>query len=191
MAREAPPAAADPAGPAADPADEDDRALLRRIRIHPLRRFLGPPRSSVLTRFVLLRLLGFVYFIAFFSLARQLGPLLGPQGLLPADRFLERLVDITGSPGAAFRRLPTLFLWLGASDGVLHAADLVYKLLSGDAGAQRLLARNPFPDAPPRDVGLAQAYLSSPVRAAQLWADPVIKVPRSGHSDRRCSCVLH
>ncbi|WP_437693744.1 lipase maturation factor family protein [Sorangium sp. So ce176] len=122
MAREAPPPAADPADAAADPADEDDGALLRRIRSHPLRRFLGPPRSYLLTRFVLLRLLGFVYFIAFFSLARQLGPLLGPRGLLPADRFLERLVDITGSHGAAFRRLPTLFLWLGASDGVLHAA---------------------------------------------------------------------
>ncbi|WP_437942474.1 lipase maturation factor family protein [Sorangium sp. So ce341] len=121
MAREAPPPAAAPADEAAQ-ADDDDGAFLRRIRSHPLRRFLGPPRAYLLTRFVLLRLLGFVYFIAFFSLARQLGPLLGPEGLLPADRFLERLLAVTGSPGAAFRRLPTLFLWLGASEGVLLAA---------------------------------------------------------------------
>ncbi|AUX43505.1 membrane protein [Sorangium cellulosum] len=119
MAPEAPPLAARPA----DEADAEDRALLQRLRSHPLRRFLGPPRTYLLTRFVLLRLLGFVYFIAFLSLALQLGPLLGHDGLLPADRFLGRLLAMSGgSPLQAFRRLPTLFVWLGASDGALHAA---------------------------------------------------------------------
>jgi hypothetical protein len=110
--------------------NEDDEALLQSFRSHPLRRFLGPPQTYALTRFVLLRLLGFIYFIAFFSLARQLGPLLGHDGLLPADRFLERVIAASGSRGAAFGKLPTLFLWLGASDGVLVAAAWIGIVLS-------------------------------------------------------------
>jgi len=37
-----------------------------------------------LTRFAILRLLGFVYFFAFLSLACQVLPLIGSDGLLPA-----------------------------------------------------------------------------------------------------------
>ncbi|MCH8890604.1 MAG: lipase maturation factor family protein, partial [Myxococcales bacterium] len=43
-----------------------------------------------LTRFALLRALAFVYLIAFLSLAYQLLPLIGSQGLLPAVELLER-----------------------------------------------------------------------------------------------------
>ena len=43
-----------------------------------------------LTRFVLLRLLGFVYLFAFLSLATQVIPLIGHDGLYPADLFLEK-----------------------------------------------------------------------------------------------------
>jgi hypothetical protein len=114
----------------AGPAPEDDDALLKRIGSNPLARLLNPPETYLLTRWVLLRLLGFIYFIAFFSLTRQLGPLLGHDGLLPADHFLERVVASTGSRGAAFFRLPTLFLWLGASDGVLMAAATTGVVLS-------------------------------------------------------------
>ena len=49
-----------------------------------------PDASSYwLTRFLLLRGMGFVYFVAFFSLAHQLLPLLGSEGLLPVSRLLE------------------------------------------------------------------------------------------------------
>jgi hypothetical protein len=57
--------------------DEDDVPAFRQ---HPLRRLLGPPRTYVLTRFVLLRLLGLVYLVAFLVAARQNGPLLGHRG---------------------------------------------------------------------------------------------------------------
>jgi hypothetical protein len=89
------------------------------LRESPLRRFLGPRRGYVLTRFFLLRLLGLVYFFAFVSAHRQIGPLVGPDGLLPADVFLDNVVRASGSRLDAFRRLPTLLVWLGAGDGVL------------------------------------------------------------------------
>ncbi|HEY6865721.1 MAG TPA: lipase maturation factor family protein, partial [Candidatus Eisenbacteria bacterium] len=46
-----------------------------------------PERGSSfwLTRFLILRLLGFVYFFAFLSAARQVLPLLGSDGLTPAS----------------------------------------------------------------------------------------------------------
>jgi hypothetical protein len=74
--------------------------------------------SYWLTRFLILRLVGFVYFFAFLSLATQVLPLIGHEGLLPADRFLERVAESLGSRWAGFWRLPSVF-WLGISDGGL------------------------------------------------------------------------
>ena len=76
------------------------------------------PASYWLTRFAILRLLGFVYFIAFLSLARQVLPLIGHNGLLPADLFLQQAGAHLGSRFAAFIRLPSVFWW-GAPDSAL------------------------------------------------------------------------
>src|SRR5262245_1229051 len=78
------------------------------------------PRSYWLTRFVLLRLLGLVYLFAFLSLAQQVLPLIGHDGLLPADALLARLTAHFGSRRAGFAASPSLF-WLGVSDRVLLA----------------------------------------------------------------------
>jgi hypothetical protein len=107
--------------------DEDAVAAFRE---DPLRRFLGPRATYFFTRFVLLRLLGLVYFVAFFSAVRQLGPLLGHRGLLPADAYLSRVVAEAGSRWGALRETPTLFLWTGASDTALSAVCWVGTLLS-------------------------------------------------------------
>src|ERR671935_275199 len=45
-----------------------------------------------LTRFIILRLLGVVYAVAFLVAAQQLVPLIGEHGLTPATRFL---IDIS------------------------------------------------------------------------------------------------
>jgi hypothetical protein len=82
----------------------------------------GAVQGHWLTRFVLLRLLGFVYAAAFLSAALQLVPLVGHAGLLPADRFLERVGAHFGSRGAGFLELPTLF-WLDVSDRALLAVS--------------------------------------------------------------------
>ena len=73
-----------------------------------------------LTRFVLLRVLGLVYFVAFLCLAQQLLPLLGHDGLTPVPLFLRHLEAHFGSRQAAFFEFPSLF-WLDASDGFMLA----------------------------------------------------------------------
>jgi Lipase maturation factor len=64
-----------------------------------------------LTRFVILRLLGLVYLVAFVAAAQQIVPLIGHGGLLPADLFLQRVSQHFGSVGAGFQKLPSLFWW--------------------------------------------------------------------------------
>jgi hypothetical protein len=113
--------------PSEPPDREDDVAS---FHDHPLRRFLGPPVTYVFTRFVFLRLLGLVYFVAFFSAVRQIRPLVGPRGLLPASAFLAQVVAEAGSRGEAFRQLPTLFWWTGASDAALAAVCWAGTLIS-------------------------------------------------------------
>ena len=71
-----------------------------------------------LTRFIFLRALGFVYFFAFLSLAIQVIPLIGENGLLPASNFLEGIHSFFGSASNALIKLPTIF-WLNSSDTFL------------------------------------------------------------------------
>src|SRR5258707_7377458 len=84
--------------------------------------------SYWLTRFAILRLLGFVYAVAFLIAAQQLVPLIGEHGLTPADHFLESVQTQLGSRTAGLLRVPTLF-WLGIFDGALSIfAWLGYRL---------------------------------------------------------------
>src|SRR5262249_10225991 len=115
--------------------------------------------SYWLTRFVILRLLGFVYFFAFLSLARQVVPLIGHAGLLPAGLFLGRVRENQGSWWSAFERLPTVF-WFGISDGALVTlawlgVGLSLVVLAGFANTLLLLV-------------LWALYLSF-VHVGQLW----------------------
>jgi hypothetical protein len=76
--------------------------------------------SYWLTRFVILRLLGLVYFVAFLVAAQQIVPLIGQNGLLPAGTFRHRVEAHAGSRLSAFLQLPGLF-WFNASDRFLVA----------------------------------------------------------------------
>lgn len=73
-----------------------------------------------LTRFVLLRFTGLVWLVAFLSAAQQFIPLVGHDGLLPADLFVQRVVEHFGSPWAAFLEMPSIF-WFGCGDGMILA----------------------------------------------------------------------
>jgi hypothetical protein len=73
--------------------------------------WLGPPRGYVLTRWLILRLLGFVYGFAFLGLIFQGPALLGSHGLTPAATY----IDLVKGDGATFFDLPSVFMW-GASD---------------------------------------------------------------------------
>jgi len=71
-----------------------------------------------LTRFLILRLLGAIYAIAFLAAINQIIPLIGEHGLLPVGIYLKRVSEALGSSSAGFLRLPSLF-WLDHSDASL------------------------------------------------------------------------
>jgi hypothetical protein len=106
-------------------------------------RSVSETRTYWLARFAILRLLGLIYFIAFLVFINQGIPLLGENGLLPAQAFLERVAHHFGTPGQAFFKLPTLF-WLKSSDGFLlgiawSGAFLSLLVLLGFANAPMLV----------------------------------------------------
>src|SRR3989442_899701 len=106
---------------------------------------LPPPPSPrptyLLSRWLFLRLLGVIYFIAFVSLALQITGLVGEHGILPARTFLERAHALYG--GAAYRLFPTLCWLVGGGDGMLRAlcwggAVLALLVVAGVAQAPAL-----------------------------------------------------
>ena len=95
-----------------------------------------------LTRFVLLRLLGLVYLMAFATLVNQGPALIGRHGLLPVGDFLDDAVAELGSRAAGFRALPSVF-WLADGDPALLVAGwtgvgLAALLLAGYGNALTL-----------------------------------------------------
>ena len=83
-----------------------------------LQKLFAGGNSYWLTRFIILRLLGFVYAIAFLVAAQQLVPLIGGHGLTPARYFLGEIHSQLGSRTAGMLQVPTLF-WFGISDNGL------------------------------------------------------------------------
>jgi len=71
------------------------------------------PRDRLVPRWIFLRALAAFYFSAFLSLLFQIEGLIGPHGVLPAQRFLEAVQGEFGSHRFWFA--PTLF-WLSASE---------------------------------------------------------------------------
>lgn len=87
-----------------------------------------------LTRFIILRLLGIVYAIAFLVAINQIVPLIGSNGLLPVGNYLKQVSAVLGSVGAGFVRLPSVF-WLWHSDTALLTAAWAGFILSCVAAA--------------------------------------------------------
>src|SRR2546421_6087003 len=83
-----------------------------------LQKLFAAGNSYWLTRFVILRLLGFVYAVAFLVAAQQSVPLIGGHGVTPGNHFLESGQTQLGSRTAGMLRVPTLFLF-GISDNAL------------------------------------------------------------------------
>jgi hypothetical protein len=92
-------------------------------------RFFALGNSYWLTRFVILRLLGFVYAVAFLVAANQVVPLIGEHGLTPGAHFLDAVQTQLGSRSAGMLRVPTLF-WFGISDDALSIFSWVGFALS-------------------------------------------------------------
>ncbi|PWT97435.1 MAG: membrane protein [Bacteroidetes bacterium] len=71
-----------------------------------------------LTRFLILRLLGIVYAVAFLVIINQILPLIGSDGLLPINNYANHVSEILGSASASFFHLPSMF-WFFHSDSTL------------------------------------------------------------------------
>jgi hypothetical protein len=78
----------------------------------------GTKRSYWLTRFMILRLLGIIYAVAFLVLINEVIPLIGSDGLTPVNIYLDEIKNSLGSTGTSFMRLPSLF-WFFHSDASL------------------------------------------------------------------------
>lgn len=78
----------------------------------------GTTRSYWLTRFMILRLLGIIYAVAFLVLINEVIPLIGSDGLTPVSIYLNEIKNSLGSTGTGFMRLPSLF-WFFHSDASL------------------------------------------------------------------------
>jgi hypothetical protein len=71
----------------------------------------GAP-DRLLPRWIFLRALGLIYYSAFFSLVFQIRGLIGPQGILPANEYLQAVAERFGHVGYWYA--PTL-LWFSGS----------------------------------------------------------------------------
>lgn len=89
----------------------------------------GNPPTYWLTRYIILRLLGAIYAIAFLVAINQIIPLIGANGLLPVGNYLRQITAALGSGGAGFIRLPSIF-WLWHSDTALLTVAWIGFLLS-------------------------------------------------------------
>jgi len=95
-----------------------------------------PPRGAPsdtywLTRFVLLRWMGFVYLVAFYVAAQQLVPLVGANGLTPATLFFHWIETNPqfGDSLGGFLQFPSLF-WFDCSDTMLRVIPWIGVALS-------------------------------------------------------------
>ncbi|HEX4825845.1 MAG TPA: lipase maturation factor family protein [Candidatus Polarisedimenticolaceae bacterium] len=90
---------------------------------------VGAERRFHLARFLILRLLGLVYFTGFMVLVNQGRQLIGSHGLLPVAEFIPRATQQLGSVADGFLRLPSVF-WFAHSDAWLTGLAWAGAILS-------------------------------------------------------------
>lgn len=112
-----------------------------------------------LTRFLILRLLGLIYAVAFLVAINQIIPLIGAHGLTPVSVYFRQVSASLGGTGAGFLRLPSLF-WFWHSDAALLIAAWTGFVLS-------LVVVSGYANAPLLSV-VWLLYLSF-VHAGQEW----------------------
>ena len=81
------------------------------------------------TRILIVRLLGLCYTMAFLVFLRQAPGLIGENGILPIDRFLDHVARNYEGVSAAFWKVPSIF-WFGHSDAFLLTAGWVGLVIS-------------------------------------------------------------
>jgi len=91
-----------------------------------IRYLFGPEapskRSHLLPRWLWLRELGLIFFSAFYSLLFQIRGLIGPDGILPAGRYLSGAREQAGA--LSYWYVPSV-LWLGSGNHALMAISWI------------------------------------------------------------------
>jgi hypothetical protein len=98
---------------------------MERARANPVRWLFDPrrgPADRLIPRWIFLRALGLIYFSAFYSLLFQIRGLMGPQGVLPAQQYLDAVARALGSTRIWYA--PSLF-WISAGSPMLMATVIV------------------------------------------------------------------
>lgn len=126
---------------------------------HSVRDTLWDTDSYWITRFLLLRLLGLVYAIGFLILVTQGIPLLGSEGLTPADQYLEMHRAGYDSFWRALVEKPTVFLF--------YYSDTVFRTLAWGGLGVSILVTLGFANAPM--MGLLWLLYLSFVHIGQIW----------------------
>jgi hypothetical protein len=93
--------------------------------------------DRLIPRWLFFRALGGIYFSAFFSLVFQIRGLIGPDGILPANQYLQTVVHALGH-ARAFWFAPTV-LWLSSGPHILTGLCWI------GMGASLLLMLNVWP----------------------------------------------
>lgn len=93
---------------------------------------ISSKQSFHVTKHVILRLVGFVYFIAFLGAYYQNIGLMGSNGLVPAKNHMEQLQQNFNSPIKGFLSHPTLYWFIGNTleDWHMEATALIGLTLS-------------------------------------------------------------
>jgi predicted DCC family thiol-disulfide oxidoreductase YuxK len=79
--------------------------------------FVRSKHPQIITRWLFLKILGIVYFVAFISFFVQIPGLVGSNGILPAENFLKFLTEQIGP--TSFWSFPTL-AWFNVSNSFLQ-----------------------------------------------------------------------
>ena len=90
----------------------------------------SPRRTYHVAKWVILRLLGMVYFVAFLGAYNQNVALMGEDGLVPASPYMSRMRSNYDSNLDAFRSHPTLFWWIPLTDTNLDGFAIAGLILS-------------------------------------------------------------
>ncbi|MDY6788367.1 MAG: lipase maturation factor family protein [Candidatus Nanohaloarchaea archaeon] len=91
------------------------------------KRLVEPVGDFQTARWLFLRLVAVIAFIAFLSFHLQMSGLVGEKGILPAQDFLDRIEENTGTE--RYLEFPTL-AWLGSSNTALHTITTAGMLVS-------------------------------------------------------------
>ena len=76
------------------------------------------PRGRLIPRWIFLRALAAIYFSAFYSLLFQIKGLIGPEGILPAQKYLDAIAQSLNA--TRYWYAPSLF-WFSSSSAMLMA----------------------------------------------------------------------